>query len=127
MIDLQLTGRHYEISDELHRYVNRKLARLDKYLPRAHRAIGMNVEIFRDPSGKEDNRYRVRAVLEVSGPDLVAEVSTMNPHAAVDIVAEKLKQQIHRYKNKSRPKRRRIKEMFSRGNSADGRGESDNT
>lgn len=74
----------------------------------------MEVEIFRDPSGKEDNRYRCRAVLEVPGPDIVAEAMTLNPHAAVDIVEEKLKQQIRKYKDKAKPRRFRIKEAFAR-------------
>lgn len=114
MIKIQLTGRKYEIDKDLKKYVTRKLGHLDKYLPRQHRAIGMSVEIFRDPSGKEDNRYKVTAVLEVPGPDIVAETATINPHSAVDIVEQKLKLQIRKYKDKSAPRRFRVKEMWGR-------------
>jgi ribosomal subunit interface protein len=114
MIQIQLTGRKYEIDKELKKYVNRKLGRPDKYLPRQHKAKGMSVEIFRDPSGKEDNRYKVKAILEVAGPDIVAETATINPHSAIDIVEQKLRLQIKRYKDKNAPRRFRIKEMMGR-------------
>lgn len=114
MIKIQLTGRKYEIDAELKKYVQKKLGSLDKYLPRDHRNQGMSVEIFKDPSGKEDNRYKVVALLKVQGPDLVAETATINPHSAIDIVEQKLKTQIHKYKEKHAPKHTRVKDLFDR-------------
>ncbi|MBI2797898.1 ribosome-associated translation inhibitor RaiA [Candidatus Saccharibacteria bacterium] len=114
MIKIQLSGRQYEIDKNLRKYVETKLGKLDKYMPRAHQAVAMRVEVFRDPSGREDNRYKVTAVLEVPGPDLVAETATINPHSAVDIVEAKLKDQIRRYKDKSVPKRLRIKDALGK-------------
>jgi ribosome-associated translation inhibitor RaiA len=57
MIQIQLSGRQYDISPEIEKYVQQKLGRLDKYLPKDHQSQGMTVEIFRDPSGREDNRF----------------------------------------------------------------------
>lgn len=113
MIAAQITGRQYDIDEELEKYINTKLAKLDKYFPRAYRPKGMRVEIFRDPSGKEDNRYRCSVNLEVPGPDIMAEAATMNPHSAVDIVEVKLKGQIRRYKERHIPRRGRgLKSMI---------------
>ncbi|MBA3678633.1 ribosome-associated translation inhibitor RaiA [Candidatus Saccharibacteria bacterium] len=114
MIKIQLTGRKYDIEPELKKYVTKKLGHLDKYLPRDHKAKGMSVEIFRDPSGKEDNRYRVTAILEIAGPDIIAETATINPHSAVDIVEQKLKLQIRKYKDKHSVKHYRVKEMWDK-------------
>lgn len=114
MITLQLTGRKFEIDDELEGYIQKKLGRLDKYLPRGHNNQGMSVELLRDPSGKEDNRYKVVAVLRVQGPDLVAETATINPHSAIDIVEQKLKIQIRKYKDKNQPRRIGIKNIPGR-------------
>jgi ribosomal subunit interface protein len=94
--------------------VGKKLGHLDKYLPHAYKAIGMTVEIFRDDSREPANRYKVTAILQVPGSEIVAETSTINPHSAVDIVEQKLKLQIRKYKDKHSPRRVRIKEMFSR-------------
>lgn len=114
MIKIQLSGRKYDIDKNLRKYVESKLGRLDKYLPRDHKAIAMRVEIFRDPSGREDNRYKVTAVLEVPGPDIVAETATINPHSAVDIVEAKLKDQIRKYKDKNKPKHVGVKGMWGK-------------
>lgn len=114
MINIQLTSRQYDIDEDLRAYTLKKLGRLDRYLPRKHKAKGMSVEIFRDPSGKEDNRYKVRAHLEVPGPDIIADTATLNPYAGVDIVEEKLKLQIRKYKDKHGVKRFRVKELFNK-------------
>lgn len=114
MIKIQLTGIKYEVDKEVTKYVNRKLGHLDKYLPKNHNAIGMMVEIFRDEGGEPDNRYKVTAVLQVPGNEIVAETATINPHSAVDIVEQKLKLQIRKYKDKHAPSRLRVKEMFTR-------------
>lgn len=114
MIAAQIAGRNYDIDEDLEKYITNKLAKLDKYFPRAHRPKGMRVEIFKDPSGKEDNRYRCTAYLEVPGPDIMAEAATMNPHSAVDIVEVKLKTQIRRYKERHSPRRGRgLKNLIS--------------
>lgn len=114
MIKTQLTSRQYEIDDDLRAYTLRKLGRLDRYLPRSAKAKAMQVEIFRDPASNADERYKVKAYLEVPGPDIVADTATLNPYAGIDIVEEKLKIQIRKYKEKHGVKRFRIKEFFGR-------------
>ena len=114
MIKIQLTGRKYQIDKDVSKYVGKKLGHLDKYLPHNHKAIGMTVEIFRDEAGQPDNRYKVTAILQVPGNEIVAETSTINPHSAIDIVEQKLRLQIKKYKDKHTPRRVRIKELFSR-------------
>lgn len=126
MIRLQLTGRQYEIDEELARYTKKRLGGLDRYVPRKHKAQQMHVEIFRDPSGKEDNRYKVKANLHLPEHEIVAETATMNPHAAVDIVREKLKLQIRRYKEVHAVRRFRIKELFNRAQKEERRADTGN-
>lgn len=104
MIKLDIVGRNYQINKELKSYINRKLASLDKYLPREHKNGQMRVEIFKDPSGKEDNKYQCKAHLDIPSGNIVAHVATMNPHSAIDIVEEKLKLQIRKYKDRYKPR-----------------------
>jgi putative sigma-54 modulation protein len=104
MIKLDIEGRNYHIDEKLKNYIEKKFSSLDKYLPREHKNGQMRVEIFKDPSGKEDNRYQCRAHLDVPAGNIVAHVATMNPHSAVDIVEEKLKLQIRKYKDKYKPR-----------------------
>ena len=113
-VNIQITGRKFEIDEELKGYIDRKLGGLEKYLPRGHKNQGMSVEIFKDPSGKEDNRYKIVVVLRVQGPDLVAETATINPHSAVDIAEQKLKIQIRKYKDKTKPRHIGVKNLIDK-------------
>ena len=115
MIKVQLSGREYKIDDRLRRQVEQKLASLDRYFDQAKKPVGLNVEIFRDPSGREGNRFRVRAVLSVAGPDLVAEAAAVEPTKAIDAVAEKLRHQIQKHKDKQHTKTRRYRRLNPKG------------
>ncbi len=112
MIKLTITGRKYEVDKNLNKYITKKLAKLDRYLPRNYQAKALNVEVFRDETQAAENRYTIKAYLEVPGPDIVAEATTINPHSATDIVEQKLKLQIRKYKDKHTHKRFRAKEFF---------------
>lgn len=104
MIKLDIVGRNYHVDDALRSYMEKKLASLDKYLPRQHKNGQMRVEIFKDPSGKEDNKYQCKAHLDIPAGNIVAHAATINPHAAIDIVEEKLKLQIRKYKDRYKPR-----------------------
>ncbi|MDP4038389.1 MAG: ribosome-associated translation inhibitor RaiA [bacterium] len=114
MLKIDAVGRNYHIDDELEEYINQKLGGLDRFLPREHKSGQMRVEIFKDPSGKEDNHYKCKAHLDVPTTNIIAQAATMNPHAAIDIVEEKLKLQIRKYKDKYKPRRAGLKELFDR-------------
>ena len=109
MIQTQITGRKYEIDQELQDYIGRKLSKLDKYFPRAHQPTAMQVEVERQEAAEPAKRYRVLAKVEVRGTTMVAETSTINPHSAVDVVEAKLKKQIREYKAKAAPRRFTLK------------------
>ncbi len=114
LLKIDAIGRNYHIDSELEQYLNQKLGSLDRYLPKEHKSGQMRVEILRDPSGKEDNRYRCKAHLDVPTANIIAEAATMNPHAAIDIVEEKLKLQIRKYKERYKPRKPGLKNLFNR-------------
>lgn len=109
MIQYTISARKLEVDQELTEYIERKLARLDKYFPRTHQPIAMRVELHRDEAAQPDKRYHASVQIEVDGPDMSAETATMNPHSAVDIVEAKLKEQIRKYKDKHSPRRLTLK------------------
>jgi len=114
LLKINLIARNYHLDSELSKYINRKLGALDRYLPKEHQSGQMRVEIFRDPSGKQNNRYSCKAYLAVPASKLIAHASTVNPHAAVDIVEEKLKMQIKKYKQRYQPRRLGFKSWLKR-------------
>ncbi len=100
MIKLHITTKNFDLSDKATAYVERKIGRLDKYLPRNMMQIEGRVILEQDPSGREDNKFICEALLEVPGPNLEAREATMNIFAAIDIVEAKLKTQIHKLKDR---------------------------
>jgi ribosomal subunit interface protein len=114
MISLQITGRHFELDDKITEYVEKKIGRLDKYLPRNHQAIFGSVVLVKDKSKKQDNQFSCEVIIEVPGERVQATESTMNMYAAVDICEQKLKQQILRYKEKHEPAKNRRRMLFAK-------------
>jgi ribosomal subunit interface protein len=95
-----LKGVHTDIDANLHKYATRKLANLDKYLPRHHRdAAHAVVELKEANKAKEQKKYTCDVTLHLPKGTLHVAESTMNMFAAIDIVETKLKLQIKKYKD----------------------------
>jgi ribosomal subunit interface protein len=94
-----LKGVHTTIDTNLQKYATKKLAGLDRYLPRHHRdAAHAIVELKQATRAKEQKKYTCDVTLHLPHGSLHVAESTMNMFAAIDIVETKLKIQIKRYK-----------------------------
>ena len=115
MIKLHITTKNFELSDKITAYVDKKIGRLDRYLPKSMKDIEGRVILEVDPSGKENNTFICEAMLEVPGPNLEARDATLSIYAAIDIVEAKLRVQIRKLKERSGPGRlRRSKAVINR-------------
>ncbi len=115
MITLHVTSKNYQLSEKILDYIDRKLGRLDRYLPRNEGEIQGRVILEVDPSGREDNKFVCEAKIELPGPNAEAREATLNMYAAIDIVEAKLKVQIRKYKDRHAPSRvRRSKDRIRR-------------
>ena len=115
MIQLQTTGRHYDLDDKILQYVDDKLGKLDKYLPRAVRGgLAGQVVLELDESHTQDQRCICEVQFEVKGELVQAREATLNMYAAIDICEQKLKSQILTYKSKHEPARNRRQRLWKR-------------
>ena len=114
MIALQITGRNYELDDKIRDYVDRKIGALDRFLPKKAPAITGEVILQKDNSNRENNSFVCEVLLDIPGERFQAQEGTMNMYAAVDIVEQKLKQQILTYKSKHEPARNRRRMLFGK-------------
>lgn len=95
-----IAAKRYETGEELKKYVERKLDRLTKYVPRhARKTLHADVHLSEHP--RKVNPYYCEIVLHLPHGQLVASEATINMFAAVDIVEAKLKNQLHRYKQRT--------------------------
>lgn len=114
--NLTITGMKYELTDTTKKYVEKKIGRLDRYLPRhARKTVSADVKIRQidNPGG---NKYEVEVVMNVPDKVITAKDSTMNVLAAIDIVEAKLSGQLRKYKQANVPHigMRRVLSRFKR-------------
>lgn len=99
---LEIDGIHNLGNRDVSKYVHKKIGGLDKYIPRhARRSAHAEVKI-RELKVKNKKECMCEVVLHLPGENITAKESTMNMFAAVDIVQEKIKIQLKRYKDKNK-------------------------
>ncbi|HKU18269.1 MAG TPA: ribosome-associated translation inhibitor RaiA [Candidatus Saccharimonadales bacterium] len=94
----EITGVHMEIGDDLHKYVAKKLAKLDIYIPRHARASAHLQVKLKEGRAKDKNQRTCEVILALPHETIAISESTVNIYAAIDIVEEKLKAALHKYK-----------------------------
>lgn len=92
------SGINLELDDDIVKYIDRKIGRLDRYMPRAARSSAHATVTIRETSNQAGNKYECEVVIRVPSETVTAKESTMNKFAAIDIVEAKLRNQLHKYK-----------------------------
>lgn len=98
MQQLEITGVHMQVSDDLRKYITKKMSRLERFAPKAAREsmrIVVAVSEAKKRSGKE---CICEATLHLPHEVFNVKEGTVNIFAAVDITEEKLKQHLRKYK-----------------------------
>jgi putative sigma-54 modulation protein len=95
---LDITGVHLEVDDELKRYVQKKLGRLDRFIPKLSReSVHLEVKLKEGKAKNKDERT-CEIILHLPGENIFVKESTINMYAAIDIVETKLHYQLKKYK-----------------------------
>ena len=98
---IDITGVKYIAGDQVQKYVMRKIAKLDRYLPRhARKSVTADVKL-RQVNRDHGNKYEAEVIINVPDKRLTAKDSTVNMFAAIDIVEAKLINQMRKYKDAS--------------------------
>jgi putative sigma-54 modulation protein len=91
-MQLNLTGRHVEITDSLREYVTNKFAKLERHFDHIN-----NVHVILDIEKLEQT---AEATLHVNGGELFAASTHQDMYAAIDSLIDKLDRQVIKYKEK---------------------------
>lgn len=104
---IEIEGIHMTVGDDLKKYIAKKIGKLDKYMPRHNRvSVWADIKLIEGKHKTLDQRT-CEVILHLPHEKIVVAETTVNIFAAVDIVEEKLKNQLHKYKEKhSSPKLR---------------------
>lgn len=95
---LEIHGIHTEVSNDLRKYVNKKIGKLDKYMPRQARESAHAEVKLKASSNKGKKQYTCEVILTLPREVINTKETTLNMFAAVDIVETKLKNRLKRYK-----------------------------
>lgn len=103
-MQLLVHGRNVEITDWIREYINKKVGKLDRFLPQVSEA---RVELTHNATRASDDRYTAQITLWSNGQILRAEESTSDILASIDAAVDKMSRQIRRYKGRRVQTRRR--------------------
>ena len=101
-MQLAISGKNLEITDSLRTYVEKKIGRLDRYLPNITDA---RVELAVENTRAAKDSQIAQVTLRTKHAILRAEEASTDMFASVDAVFEKMQRQVDRYKGKRWSKR----------------------
>ena len=96
---MEIKGVHLDIDDNLRKYIDRKLGRLDRFMS-SHSRESAHLEItLKESKPKGAKQCHCDVVLHLPHDNIIIKESTINMFAAIDIVEAKLKLQLKKYKD----------------------------
>lgn len=91
-MQVNLTGRHIEITDSLRNYVTSKIERLERHFDHV-----TQIHVILDV---EKTRQKAEASFHISGHDIFADAENDDMYAAIDSLIDKLDRQLLKHKEK---------------------------
>ena len=95
---LEISGVHTTVEPDLHKYIVKKIGKLDRYLPRHARESAHAEVLIKESKIKQRKQHTCEVVLHLPKEKFAIKETTLNPFAAVDIVEAKAKNQLKKYK-----------------------------
>lgn len=95
---IEIAGINLDLGDDIKKYIERKVGRLDRYMPKNARDVAHAEVKMRQTKSKPGNQYECEVIMHLPGNQVQAKEATLNMFAAVDIVEQKLKNQLAKYK-----------------------------
>jgi putative sigma-54 modulation protein len=96
-MELMIKGKNVEVTNRLHDYVEKKIGKLDRYLPTISEAW---VELTTEETKAAGDRHVCQVTVRSNGTILRAEERSDDIFTAIDTVLDKMYRQIARYKGK---------------------------
>lgn len=103
-MQLLVHGRNVEVTDWIREYVDKKVGKLERFLPEANDA---RIELTHNTTRAAGDRYTAQITVWTNGQILRAEESTSDILASVDATVDKMSRQIRRFKDRRYQGRRR--------------------
>ena len=103
-MQIHLSPRHLTLTATIHAHVCAKVAHLEEL---SEELLAAHVVLFHDERKNPKKSYTVKIHLAVPGPDIHAEDSQPDLYTAIDMVMDKVAQQLRKRKTRIKDKSRR--------------------
>jgi len=103
-MQITITSKNLDITDRLRSYIERKVSKLDRFLPNVDEA---RVELSVQSARSAKDRHSVQLTLRADRTILRAEERSADMQTSIDVVLDKMSRQMERYKGKRRRTRDR--------------------
>lgn len=115
--NLEVAAVHMDLTPELKAYARKKLARLDRFMPRHVRESARLEVLLKEAKIKTKRELTCEVIVRLPRETITIKESTINMFAAIDIVEAKLKNRLKKYKetHTARKLHRRLLARFRRG------------
>lgn len=111
---ISITGLKYDIDEKTRGYIEKKIGRLDRYLPKhARQSVGVDVKVGLTGEAKGDT-HQVEVIFVLPSKKLTAKGLGSSVNAATDVVEEKIEGQLRRYKTENTPHLRERRSILAR-------------
>lgn len=118
MIDkIEVSGSNYKVSDGFRKYAEKRIGKLDRYLPRGNKKDVVAKIVVTEVDRAHGNKYEVSAAMEIPGGKVItARDECSNVFAGIDIIEAKLKGQVRRFKLENTPhlSKKGLKSLFTK-------------
>ncbi len=101
-MQVNITGKNLEVTDSLRQYIEKKIGRLDRYLPNINDA---RVELSVENTRAAEDRQVAQVTLRTKQAMLRAEEHSADMFASIDAVRDKIQRQIEHSRGKRWSKR----------------------
>jgi ribosomal subunit interface protein len=99
--NLVITGIHFNVDEDLKKYVVKKIGNLDRYLSR-HARESVRVEVrLKENHNKDKKTLTCEITVHLPHDTIVIKESTMNIYAAVDIAEATVRNQLVKHKTET--------------------------
>lgn len=115
--NIEIIGNDFKVEEGFKKYVEKKLGKLDKYLPRKSKKNVIAKVVVAEVGKGKTEKYEISAAMEIPGGKVLnAREECANVFVGADLIEAKLTGQIRRYKLEMQPHRqkRSLKKLFIR-------------
>jgi len=99
---LDITGNNFNVPEDVKKYAEKRLAKLDRYLPRASKKDIVLKVVITEIQKENGRKYEISTAMDIPGGKVIAaKDECSNLLAGIDIVETKLVSQISKFKTES--------------------------